>query len=75
MHVLDPADVRALVNIETGLQRTGEDVADQVQLVPLGAHVNRLVGVGEGQIEDLAQLSVGADGPRVGRDIRSVCSG
>ena len=67
--VLDAPDVGALVNVNPDLERAGEHVADQVQLVPPAAHVNGLVGVGERDIQDLAQLAIGADGPRIGRHL------
>ena len=34
VHILDAANVSALVNIDPGLERAGKHIADQVQLVP-----------------------------------------
>ena len=70
MDVLDAADVGALVDIDPDLQRAGKDVADQVQFVPFGAYVNGLVRVGQGQVQDLAQLAIGADGPGIRHHVR-----
>ena len=68
--VLDAADVGALVDVNPDLERAGKHVADQVQFVPLAAHVNRLVGIGERDVEDLAQLAIGPDGPGIGGHLR-----
>ena len=70
MHILDAADVGALVDVNADLQWASEDVPNHVQFIPLGTHVNGLIWVGQGHVQDLAQLTIGTNRPGIGHDFR-----
>jgi len=65
MHVFDPSDVRAPVDVDADFERAGEHVANGVQFVPFRACVDSLVRIGHGDVPDLAQLAVATDGPGI----------
>ena len=65
MHILNPPNIGALVNVNPDFEWAGEHIAHQVEFVPFAAKVEGLVRICDGEIDNLAQFALDPDRPRI----------
>jgi len=65
MNIFHSADISALANKHPYLQRTCKYIAYDVQLIPLCAKIQGLVGIGYSDVIDLAHFTITANCPRI----------
>ncbi|KXK37016.1 MAG: hypothetical protein UZ16_OP3001001280 [Candidatus Hinthialibacteria bacterium OLB16] len=68
MNILQSADIRGVININTTPNRTHEDISEVVPFIVKGPAIDSVECIGNDDIDDIVMLSTPLDGPGIGLD-------